>query len=192
MFKQFLEETVMSNTFTLQLTAVSAGLLALRLVIGLAMAAHGSQKLLGWFGGHGLAGTGGFFEMLGFRPGRAFAVAAGATELASGILIALGFLGPVGPALMLSVMIVAALTVHWKNGFFATSNGIEITALFGATALALAFTGFGQFSLDAIVGLDTLFTPAASAAAVVLGVVGAIVNLSLRRQHSATTSPASR
>src|SRR6185295_19805757 len=108
----------MSTTLSLplQLTIVSVGLLVLRLVVGLAIAAHGSQKLFGWFGGHGLAGTGGFFEMLGFRPGRTFALAAGLTEFISGILIALGFLGPVGPALMLSVMIVAAVTVHWKNG----------------------------------------------------------------------------
>ena len=182
----------MSNALTFNLTALSAGLLVLRLVIGLAMAAHGSQKLFGWFGGHGLAGTGGFFEMLGFRPGRAFAFAAGATELASGILIAVGFLGPIGPALMLSVMIVAASTVHWKNGFFAASNGIEITALFGVAALALAFTGFGQFSLDAVVGLDTLFSPTEAVGAVVLGVAGAIANLSFRRQQSVTPTPASR
>ena len=182
----------MSNSLPIQLTAISAGLLALRVVIGLAMAAHGSQKLFGWFGGHGLAGTGGFFEMLGFRPGRTFALAAGASELVSGLLIALGFLGPVGPALMLSVMIVAATTVHWKNGFFAASNGVEITTLFGVTAIALAFTGFGQFSIDSIVGLDALFTPTEAIAALALGVVGAVANLSLRRQHSATPTPASR
>jgi putative oxidoreductase len=184
----------MSNTLTLpmQLTAVSIGLLTLRLVIGLAMAAHGSQKLFGWFGGHGLAGTGGFFEMLGFRPGRAFAFAAGASELASGILIALGFLGPVGPALMVSVMIVAALTVHWKNGFFAQSNGIEVTALFAVGAIALAFTGFGGYSLDAATGLDSVFTPAVAIAALLLAVLGAIGNLSLRRHDVTTTSTASR
>ena len=183
----------MSNTLTLpmQLTAVSIGLLALRLVIGLAIAAHGSQKLFGWFGGHGIGGTGGFFEMLGFRPGRAFAFAAGASELAGGLLIALGFLGPVGPALMLSVMIVAALTVHWKNGFFAQSNGIEVTALFAVGAVALAFTGFGQYSLDAVTGLAAFFTPAEAILALVLAVVGAIGNLSLRRQDL-TASPTRR
>jgi putative oxidoreductase len=183
----------MSNALALpmQLTAISAGLLVLRLVVGLSMAAHGSQKLFGWFGGHGLVGTGGFFEMLGFRPGRAFALAAGTTELASGILIALGFLGPIGSALMLSVMIVAALTVHWKNGFFAQSNGIEVTALFGVAAVALAFTGFGQFSLDAVTGLDAFFTPTEAVAALVLGVLGAIGNLSVRRQHSVNPTPAS-
>src|SRR5215203_4512740 len=136
-----------ATTLPLEATAVSIGLLLLRLVVGLAMAAHGSQKLFGWFGGHGLAGTGGFFEMLGFRPGRVFAFAAGATEALSGILLAAGFLGPVGPALMLSVMIVAAVTVHWKNGYFAQSNGIELPVMFSVAAVALALSGFGQFSL---------------------------------------------
>ena len=189
-----LETTTMSNSLSLpiQLTAVSFGLLALRIVIGLAIAAHGSQKLFGWFGGYGLAGTGGFFESIGFKPGKAFAFAAGATELGSGILIALGFLGPVGPALMLSVMIVAALTVHWKNGFFAAANGVEVTALFAVGAVALAFTGFGAFSLDAVTGLDSFFTGAEAVAALLLGVIGAIGNLSLRRQQSTSPTAAAR
>lgn len=177
---------------TLSLTAISAGLLVLRLVVGLSMAAHGTQKLFGWFGGYGLAGTGGFFESLGFRPGKTFAFAAGATELLSGILIALGFLGPIGSALMLSVMIVAAVTVHWKNGFFASSGGIELTVLFAVAAIALAFTGFGQFSLDAITGLDAFVTPRESMAALLLGVVGAIGNLSLRHRQAVDPTPASR
>ena len=183
----------MSDTLSvpMQLTAISAGLLVLRLVIGLSMAAHASQKLFGWFGGHGLAGTSGFLETLGFRPGRVFALAAGGTALVSGLLIALGFLGPIGSALMLSVMIVAALTVHWKNGFFASAGGIELTVLFSVAAIALAFTGFGQFSLDALTGLNTFFTPTDAVAALALGVVGAIGNLSLRRQQTANPTPVS-
>jgi putative oxidoreductase len=178
----------MSDALPLQLTAVSAGLLALRLVLGLGMAAHGSQKLFGWFGGHGIAGTGGFFEMLGFRPGRLFAIAAGTTEFASGLLIALGFLGPIGPALMLSVMIVAALTVHWKNGYFAQANGVELTLMFAVGAVALAFTGFGDFSLDAVTGLTTYFSPAETIGALVLGVVGAVGNLAMRKPQPAVAS----
>src|SRR3982751_1510848 len=178
----------MSDSLPISLTAFSAGLLALRLVLGLGMAAHGSQKLFGWFGGHGLAGTGGFFEMIGFRPGRLFALAAGVTEFASGLLIALGFLGPVGPALMLSVMIVAALTVHWKNGYFAQSNGIELTVMFAVGAIALAFTGFGAFSLDAVTGLAAVFSPIEVVGALVLGVLGAIGNLAMRRSQPATVS----
>ena len=176
----------------LQLTAISIGLVLLRIVVGLAMAAHGSQKLFGWFGGHGLAGTGGFFEMLGFKPGRLFALAAGATETVSGLLVALGFLGPVGPALMLSVMIVAAVTVHWKNGNFATSNGIELPVMFAVAAIALAFTGYGVYSIDALTGFDTLVTPLATVITLVLGVIGAIGNLSLRRTEASAPTTATR
>ena len=180
----------MSSSLPFEATAVSIGLLALRVVIGLAMAAHGSQKLFGWFGGHGIAGTGGFFEMIGFKPGKLFAAVAGATELLSGLLIAAGFLGPVGPALMVSVMIVAAVTVHLKNGFFAQSNGVEVPVLFAIGAIALAFTGFGQFSIDALTGLDTLFTSMEALIALGVGVAGAVGNLVLRRRQPATASAA--
>ena len=146
------------------------GLLIARLVFGLLMAAHGAQKLFGWFGGHGLAAVSGMFESLGFRPGRLFAIAAAASELASGMLIAFGFLGPVGPALMLSVMIVAAISVHWQNGLFSMSNGIELPLLYGAAAAALALTGPGTYSLDALLGLSSLWTPALAWSALGLGV----------------------
>src|SRR5947199_9242474 len=96
----------------IEIQTLSVGLPITRVIIGLLMAAHGTQKLLGWFGGYGLEKTGGFFEQLRFRPGRAFAAAASLSEIASGLLVALGFLGPVGPALMISVMIVAAVSVH--------------------------------------------------------------------------------
>jgi putative oxidoreductase len=167
---------------------LSSGLLVARLVFGLLMVGHGTQKLFGWFGGYGLAGTGGFFEGLGFRPGRAFAAAASLTEITGGLLLALGFLGPVGPALIISVMIVAAISVHWQNGLFASSNGIELPLLYAAGAITLALTGPGLFSLDAVLGLTSLWTPGIVWAAIAIGVVGGIVNLGLRRsatQHAA-------
>src|SRR5437868_13509467 len=94
------------------------GLLVIRVVFGLVYAAHGAQKLFGWFGGYGIAGTGGWLESVGYRPGRSFATLLGLTEFVAGLLLALGLLGPVGPALMVAVMIVAMVTVHWKNAFF--------------------------------------------------------------------------
>lgn len=169
------------------------GLLVARLVLGSLMAAHGAQKLFGWFGGWGLAGTGGFLESLGFRPGRVFAAVAGLTELASGLLVALGLLGPVGPALMVSVMMVAAVTVHGRNGLFATANGIELPLLYGAVALALGLTGAGAYSLDGGLGLDTLFTPASTAIVLALGALAGVANLALRRPAPASpgATPAS-
>jgi len=169
------------NAITFDLTTLSAGILVARLFVGLLMAAHGSQKLFGWFGGYGLAGTGGFFESLGFRPGRLFATMAGLTEFGSGLLVALGFLGPVGPALMLSVMIVAMISVHWRNGVFAAANGIEVPLLYAVAAIAIALTGPGLFSLDAILGIETLWTPAVTGTVLALGAIGGIGNLALRR-----------
>ncbi len=167
--------------FTLDLATLSAGLLVARLVLGLAMAAHGSQKLLGWFGGYGIKGTGGFFESLGFRPGAAFATAAAVSEVAGGLLVALGFLGPVGPALIVGVMIVAAVTVHLKNGFFAGSNGIEIPFLYAGGAVALALAGPGLYSVDALLGIESLWTPAVAWGVLAVGIVGGFANLLLRR-----------
>src|SRR5262245_33279492 len=109
------------NTDIVTPDTMSLGLLVARVVVGLVMAAHGAQKLLGWFGGYGLNKTGEFFVHLGFTQGRTFATLASVTEITSGLLIALGLLGPVGPALMISVMIVAAITVHWEHGLFAAN-----------------------------------------------------------------------
>jgi len=165
----------------LDLATLSAGLLVARLVLGLAMAAHGSQKLLGWFGGYGIKGTGGFFESLGFRPGAAFATAAALGEVAGGLLVALGFLGPIGPALIVGVMIVAAVSVHLKHGFFAGTNGIEIPFLYAGGAVALALAGPGLYSLDAALGIQGLWTPALVWGALAVGIVGGFANLLLRR-----------
>ena len=158
---------------------MSEGLLIARLVFGSVMAAHGAQKLLGWFGGYGIAGTGAFFESLGFRPGRMLAVAAGLGEMGGGLLVASGFLGPVGPALMLSVMIVAS-SLHWKNGLFAMSNGVEVPLLYSAAAVALALTGPGAYSLDAVLGIAAIWTPALTWTALAAGALGGIANLVVR------------
>ena len=161
---------------------MSVGLLILRLVVGLGLAAHGAQKLFGWFGGYGLNATGEFFVQLGFAPGRLFALAASAGELASGLLVALGFLGPIGPALMISVMIVAAVSVHWEHGLFAASNGIELPLLYAAGALGIALAGPGLYSLDALLGLTSLWTPKLIVAALAVGVIGGFANLLVRRK----------
>ena len=171
----------MDTSEILASTAMSAGLLLLRLVLGLYMAAHGAQKLFGWFDGHGLAGTSGLFEQIGFRPGRAFATAASTAEVVSGLLVALGLLGPIGPALMISVMIVAIGSVHWQHGLFSAKNGIELPLLFAAGALALALSGPGRFSLDALLGLEPLMTPQVVYAALAVGILGGVANLAVRR-----------
>jgi putative oxidoreductase len=157
------------------------GFLIARLVVGLLIAAHGAQKLFGWFGGHGLQATGEFFGKLGFQPGRLYATSAGLGELVGGVLIALGFLGPVGPAILLAVMVVAAISVHWRNGLFAATNGIELPLLYGTAAVRFALAGPGRFSLDELLGFHVASTPAAVWAALIVGLVGGIANLALRR-----------
>ena len=158
---------------------MDSGLLLARVVLGLLMAAHGSQKLFGWFGGYGLAGTGGFMESLGFRPGKLFAAAAGGTELVAGLLVALGLLGPLGSALIVSVMIVAMATVHWANGLFAQNNGIEVPLLYAVGAIAIGLIGNGAYSLDAVLGLT--WSAQVVWTALALGVVGGFANLAIRK-----------
>src|SRR5262245_40247820 len=160
---------------------MDSGLLLARVGFGLLMAAHGSQKLFGWFGGYGLTAVSGYFETLGFRPGRPFALAAGTAEVVGGLLLALGLFGPIGPALILSVMIVAAATAHWNHGLFATTNGIEVPLLYSLGVVALALTGPGRFSLDAAAGLTGLSTPGVEWTALALGAFGALANLAIRR-----------
>jgi putative oxidoreductase len=165
---------------------MNAGLLVVRLVIGPLMAAHGAQKLFGWFGGYGLAGTSAFFESIGFRPGRYFAAAAAVSELVGGVLVTLGFLGPVGPAVILAVMIVAAVSVHAHNGLFAVSNGIEVPLLYAVITAALTLTGPGAYSLDALFGLTSTFSAPLTWLALAIGIVGGLVNLAVRRIAPAT------
>jgi putative oxidoreductase len=161
---------------------IALPLLFVRLVLGFAFAAHGTQKLFGWFGGYGLAGTGGFLETLGFRPGRVFAAAAGVSELTGGLLIAFGLGGPVGPMLAIAAMLVAIVTVHLRNGFFAASNGIELPALYLLFGLVYAFAGYGALSLDAALGIASVWTAGVVWGVVVLGFAGGLLNLAARRK----------
>ena len=156
-------------------------LLIARLFLGLGLAVHGAQKLFGWFGGGGVNKTGEFFVKLGWNQGRFFAAGAGLGEFGGGILVALGFLGPIGPALIILVMLVAALTVHIHNGFLQTKNGWEMPMLYSIGALLLAFTGFGEYSLDRFTALDWYASPRLSWMTIALAVIIALINVMLRR-----------
>ena len=157
------------------------GLLISRLVFGLLMAVHGSQKLFGWFGGPGMSGTSAFVEGLGFRPGRLFAVGNVLAECGGGVLLALGLFEPAAAAAIVSVMIVAIATVHWSNGLLALNNGIELPLLYLTAALSLALTGPGAYSLDVALGLREWWTPQVTAAVLAAGVIGGLASLGMRR-----------
>jgi putative oxidoreductase len=165
------------------------GILLIRTVVGLTLAAHGAQKLFGWFGGYGLAGTAQWLQSVGFRPGRRHAVMAGLVETGGGLLFAVGAATPVAAAIIASVMIVAAVLVHLKNGFFITSGGFEYNAVLGVAALAVAFTGPGAISVDGLLGYGA-GGALSGAAALGIAVVGATLQLGSRRlpQSAATTA----
>ena len=166
---------------------MSIGLLILRLVVGLSLAAHGAQKVFGWFGGYGLAGTGQFLKQLGFRPGRLHAAQAGLAELVGGLFLAAGFLTPAGAAAVVAVMLVAAVSVHIKSGFFAQNGGYEYTVVLGGAALALAFTGPGVLSLDQALGISRSGATW-GLAALAAGLVGGAVPLFARKTALTSTA----
>ena len=156
------------------------GILLLRVVIGLFFAGHGAQKLFGWFEGHGLEGTGGFFDKLGYRPGKVFAVIAGASELCGGVLLVLGLLTPLAAAAIIGVMLNAAVAVHAKNGPWITNGGWEYTAILATAAAAIAFAGPGAVSLDYAFGVyEDGF--AAGLSAIALGLLAGLMTTAYRR-----------
>jgi putative oxidoreductase len=160
---------------------MSAGLLLIRLVVGVLLAGHGTQKLFGWLGGYGIEGTGQFFEGIGFRPGRTFAALAGLAETFGGLLLLLGFVQPLAAIVIVSTMITAIGSVHLGHGWFAATNGPEVPILYATVAAAVTLTGPGSYSGDAVFGLLPLWTPVVKLAAIAIGIVGGFVNLAIRR-----------
>jgi len=169
---------------------MNIALLVIRLIVGLAIARHGTEKLFGWFGGYGIAGTAGFFEQLGWRPGKLFVLAAAGAELGGGLLTVLGLGGPIGPALIVMVMLVAIFSVHISKGFAASAGGYELNTLYIAAALAAAFAP-GAYSLDRALGLAAGWSPAAIWSTLGIAAVLAILNLLVRRPAPAESAAAS-
>jgi putative oxidoreductase len=133
---------------TTSATATNTGLLVLRLGVGATMAAHGTQKLFGWFDGGGLDGTERFFAASGYPSAKAFAVLAGVSETLGGIGLILGLITPLAAAAILGTML-NAISVKW--GSFFNPNGVEYETILAVAAASLALTGAGGFALDRFV-----------------------------------------
>jgi len=141
--KNLVNKTLVSN----------AGLEAviLRVPIGLILAAHGSQKLFAWFGGYGLDGTGQWMASVGLNPGFMMALLAGSAEFFGGVALILGLLTRPAAVINAITMLVALFWVHWGNGFFLDTHGIEYALALLSASTALIFIGGGQYSLDALI-----------------------------------------
>jgi len=141
----------MSNPFINRLLATDAGLgpLALRVPVGIIFAAHGAQKLFGWFGGYGLEGTGQFFGSIGLNPGYLMALLAGAAEFFGGLALVLGLLVRPAAAALAFAMLVAIFAVHISKGFFMSNNGYEYALALFAASVSLLFSGGGRYAVDA-------------------------------------------
>jgi putative oxidoreductase len=163
-------------------------LLIARVLLGWIFVAHGAQKVFGWFGGYGLKGTGGFYEGLGMKPGVFWAFVSGAGEMVGGALVLLGWLNPVGPALIVAVMIVAIFTVHISKGFWMTNGGYEYNLANIAAALAIAAAGSGAYSLDAIAPLAVLSQSNVAWIIFAVIVAGALLTLVVRRAPKPATA----
>ena len=152
-------------------------LLVLHVVIGLLFVGHGAQKLFGAFGGYGIAGTAGWMESIGLKPGRVHAIAAGVAEFAGGALIALGLFVPFAAAVLIATMVTAIITVHGRNGVWVTNQGYEYNLVLVVALFALVGVGAGKYGLDDAFGFDLASTGWAigSLVAGLVGGIGAVV-----------------
>ena len=161
---------------------MNLGLLILRLVVGLLFAGHGAQKLFGIWGGHGLKGTAAFFEQIGLKPGRLHAAAAAVIEFGGGLLLALGLFTPFAAAALVAVMTAAVITVHFAKGLWVTNGGYEYNLVLAASAVTLAATGAGSWSLDHALSFS-ISGVLWAVGALLVGVIGGVGAVLSGRSH---------
>lgn len=173
---------------------LSAGLLLLRLVTGLTLAVHGTQKLFGWFNGPGFNRLRQGFEKQGFKPVWLWASLVILGEVGGGLSLALGFLTPLGAAGIFGAMFMATFKSHWKNGFIVSKGGYEYTLLLMAVSVALGIMGPGSYSLDALFGIalpEALLFGVLAVASVLVDVIGLRISRPAAVAQAEAKSPAS-
>jgi len=168
--------------------ALDIGLLVLRLTVGLLLIGHGSQKLFGWFGGHGLEGTGGMFASMRVREPHLQAMLTGSAEFGGGIGLALGLLTPLAAAGVVGVMVGAILLVHWPK-LWVTEQGGEYPVVLIAVATLLGLYGAGAYSLDAAMGTSSVLPNPWTyvVAGIASALVAVSVGISREAEHPQTT-----
>jgi putative oxidoreductase len=162
------------------MNALNTGLLVLRLVVGIALAAHGAQKLFGWWGGPGIKGLLGHLAHMRFRPAPLWVAGAIGTEIGGGVLLALGLFSPLGSVGVGAAMLMAIVAFHWGKGFFGQGGGLETPLLYLVAAAAVGITGPGSYSIDSLLRI-TLPEPVTGLVAAGLAVGGVAVAMAGRR-----------
>src|ERR1700682_5026059 len=169
--------------------SIALGLLILRVGVGLTIAPHVAQKLFGWCGGSGMTGWTQAVARLRIRPAQPWAWIAALSEFGGGLLLAVGFLSPLGSLAIAGAMLVAIATVHLPRGFFVTKGGYEFNLTLIAAVAALALTGPGAYSLDAALGVH-LPEPISLIVGTIALIVGVAATLLSRSpQPDAATTP---
>lgn len=163
--------------------SLSTGLVLIRLALGLMLMTHGVNKV---FGAGGIAGTARWFESLGLRPGLFHAWIAAITEIGAGALMALGLAFPAPCAAFVGLMTVAALTDHWRKGFFVFKGGWEYATMVAVVAAAVGVIGPGRWSLDHLIALR-LAGQGWGVAAVAVGVIAGVGTVTAFRRPGPTT-----
>ena len=157
---------------------MDTGILILRVAIGLLIYGHAMQKALGWFHGPGPAAASAMFDKWGFRPARPMVYMAAAVECTGGMLLILGLATPLACAMLIGALAVACLP-NLGNGLWAAGGGYELALLYGLSSVAIAFTGSGRFSVDAIIGLQ--LSPWVGLVVLIVGLLSAMPIVVLRR-----------
>lgn len=141
----------MNAIHSVMTTRAGWGITVLRIIVGIIFMAHGSQKLFGWFGGGGLAGTAQFMESLGLTPGTLMAALSGGAEFFGGLALVIGLLARPAAVALIGLLLVAIFSVHIHNGLFMQNNGYEFALALLGGAVAVLFEGAGRASVDAAI-----------------------------------------